>query len=230
MLIESIPLILLGFSLGLLHALDADHVMAISAMANQKPSMRRTLLFSMNWALGHGGVLLICGVILFGVGLTIPENLQHLAELSVGILMITLGLSFYWRMHTLKVKLTQHKHDGVVHTHWTTDDHQVDTKVKKSLDKHQPVMIGMLHGLAGSAPALALIPAVASGQLALAITYLLIFSFGVMLSMLVFGLGFSWMQNYLFLHYQRISVVCRHVVALAAIVFGGFWVIQNTIA
>lgn len=227
MLIESIPLILLGFSLGLLHALDADHVVAVSAMANQKPSIKRTLLFSLNWALGHGGVLLVCGVILFGVGLTIPENLQHLAEASVGLLMIVLGLSFYWRLRTLKVKLTKHRHDDIEHTHWATDDHQNNTETKETGGNHQPVMIGMLHGLAGSAPALALIPAVASGQLALAITYLLIFSLGVMLSMLVFGLGFSWIQNYLHLHYQRVSVWCRHIIALMAIVVGGFLLMQT---
>ena len=54
---------------------------------------------------------------------------------------------------------------------------------------HAPILVGMMHGLAGSAPALALVPVVAHGQLWMALTYLVLFSVGVLLAMLVFGLG-----------------------------------------
>lgn len=235
MLIEWFPLLLLGLGLGLMHALDADHVMAVSALSNQNPSIRRTLLFSLHWALGHGGVLLTCGLILFGLGVSIPDSFQHIAEMSVGVLLIVLGVSFFWKFRSQKIQLLEHKHDGIVHTHWSVEGHDAkDTAVSTSpaqnnhqtIKTHQPVMVGMLHGLAGSAPALALIPAVASGQLLLAVSYLMIFSLGVILSMLIFGLGFSWIQQYLFQHYQRCFSVCRHTVAISAIGFGSFWLIQ----
>jgi len=234
-LIEWIPLLLLGLGLGLMHALDADHVMAVSALANQNPGVKRTLLFSAHWALGHGGVLLGCGFILFGLGVAIPESFQQVAELSVGVLLILLGVSFFWQFRRQKISLIQHAHDDIVHTHWSTE-HHTDQQPQQltnncSQDKarhnvHQPVMIGMLHGLAGSAPALALIPAVASGQLLLAVAYLIVFSLGVILSMLVFGLGFAWIQRYLYQRYQRVFTVCRHLIALTAIGFGSFWVLQ----
>lgn len=240
MLIEWLPLLLLGLGLGLLHALDADHVMAVSALANQNPSIRRTLLFSLNWALGHGGVLLTCGVILFGFGVTIPSSLQHIAEMSVGILLIVLGVSFFWRFRNNNIRLDKHTHDGIEHTHLASNEHGEHTHPRLSdkpetdhsqapvLEKqHQPVMIGILHGLAGSAPALALIPAVASGQLALAVSYLVVFSLGVIASMLMFGLGFSWVQHYLHQHYQKMFSACRHLVALCAIGFGCFWLAQS---
>ena len=92
MILEILPLIFLGFSLGLMHALDADHVMAVTALSNQKPSFLKTLWFSANWAIGHGGVLLISGVLLFGLGLSIPTSLQYFSELSVGLLLIAIGL------------------------------------------------------------------------------------------------------------------------------------------
>ncbi len=238
MLIEWLPLLLLGFSLGLMHALDADHVMAVSVLANQKPSVRRTLLFSLQWALGHGGVLVACGVVLFGIGVSIPSHLQHWAEMSVGVLLILLGLSFFWKFRQQKIRLVQHRHDEIVHTHWSTDEHEDNShyihtseshrSVKEAIIKnHQPVMIGMLHGMAGSAPALALIPAVTSGQLTLAMTYLMIFSLGVILSMMTFGLGFSWIQQYLYKNYQNIFAGCRCAIALAAIGFGSFWLIKT---
>ncbi|MFT5116803.1 MAG: nickel/cobalt exporter [Kiritimatiellia bacterium] len=236
-LLEWMPLIALGFGLGLLHALDADHVMAVSALANQNPSMKRTLVFSLHWALGHGGVLLLSGVVLFGLGVSIPASFQYVAEMMVGVLLIILGVSFFWRFRRLNINLIQHRHDDVVHTHWTTETHAHNKMGKhektneknneKMIKNHQPVMMGVLHGLAGSAPALALIPAVASGKLSLAFTYLLLFSSGVVLSMLVFGLGFSWLQQYLYQYYQRVFTVCRHVIALAAVIVGAILLIKT---
>lgn len=232
MLTEWLPLVLLGFSLGLLHALDADHVMAVSTLANQNPSIKRTLLFSLHWALGHGGILLISGFVLFGLGLAIPVGLEYLAEVMVGVLLIFLGFSFFWKFRRLNINLVQHRHDNIVHTHWATKTH-IHTNTDNHKEKkdaiikvHQPIMVGILHGLAGSAPALALIPAVAAGQLSLAITYLMVFSAGVIISMLVFGLGFSWIQQYLYRYYQRAFTVCRHLIALAAVVVGVFLVIK----
>ncbi|MFT6389052.1 MAG: ABC-type nickel/cobalt efflux system permease component RcnA [Cellvibrionaceae bacterium] len=236
MLVEWMPLILLGFGLGLLHALDADHIMAVSALANQNPSIKRTLVFSLHWALGHGGVLLACGLVFFGLGVAIPSGFQTLAEIMVGVLLIILGFRFFWRFRRLNITLVQHSHDDVVHTHWSTETHahskiekhvNHEKKKEKMMKIHQPVMIGVLHGMAGSAPALALIPAVASGQLSVALTYLIIFSLGVVLSMLAFGLGFSWIQQYLFQYYQRAFTVCRHGIALVAVVVGVFLLIKT---
>ena len=86
MISEPLSLIAVGFSLGLMHALDADHVMAVSALNNQKAGLRRTLGYCSNWALGHSGVLLFSGLLLFGLGLSLPESLQYAAEVSVGVL------------------------------------------------------------------------------------------------------------------------------------------------
>ena len=87
MILEILPLIFLGFSLGLMHALDADHVMAVTALSNQKPSFLKTLWFSANWAIGHGGVLLISGVLLFGLGLSIPASLQYVSVICLHCIM-----------------------------------------------------------------------------------------------------------------------------------------------
>ncbi|MBX2808405.1 MAG: hypothetical protein KTR20_07210 [Cellvibrionaceae bacterium] len=219
--------VLLGFALGLLHALDADHVMAVSALSNQNPSTRRTLLFSLHWALGHGGILLGCGMVIFGLGLSIPSGLQALAEVLAGLLLASLGLGFFWRAHKHSLRLRRHRHRHIVHTHWVTAAHAEDDRPDALLTRHQPVLFGGLHGLAGSAPALALIPTVNAGQGLLALAYLASFSLGVMLSMLAFGLGFSWLQTHLYRCFQGVFRVFRYLVALGAIAVGGLLVWQT---
>ncbi|WP_394202180.1 hypothetical protein [Marinagarivorans algicola] len=195
MSIDTFLLLLVGFGLGLMHALDADHIMAVSVLNSQKTSIKRTLVQSGRWALGHGGMLLCCGILLFGVGVPIPESIQKTAEMSVGVLLIVLGV-----MCVIRIRKDKHS--------------------------HKPVFVGMLHGLAGSAPALALIPAVANGQFMPAMLYLVIFSLGVMLSMLFFGLGFAHIQQFLSRRSHVIFQLSRHGLALSSIALGSYWLLQ----
>jgi sulfite exporter TauE/SafE len=182
-------------------------------------------------------VLILAGLLLFGVGQEIPVALQSFAEASVGVLLIGLGLMCFWRFRQQRLSLKTHTHtygdSELVHTHWHLEGHtQSDTDAQHNVkdsgkqDSHAPVMVGMLHGLAGSAPALALVPAVAQGQLFLAMLYLLLFSVGVMLSMLVFGSGLGSLQQYLQHKHVRLFMFSRYLVATAAILLGGFWLSQ----
>lgn len=222
-MIELVPLLIMGFSLGLVHALDADHVMAVSALSNQKPSFTRTLSFSANWALGHGGVLLASGLLLFGLGIAIPEKFQYFAELSVGFLLIGIGLYTFWQFKEKSISVTRHAHGDIEHSHW--HDHQhIEKNIEKSVkSEHVPIMVGSLHGLAGSAPALALIPLASQGDIYAVIGYLLVFSTGVMLSMVLFGLGLGSVQKWLSLRCKRIDYWSQRFIALASTVVGCLW-------
>ena len=226
MFVEQLPLIFLGFSLGLMHALDADHVMAVSTLSNQKPSLRRTVLFSANWAIGHGGVLVLSGLLLFGLGIALPESLIHLAEMSVGALLIFLGLFSFWQFKKQKLSLSSHRHGDIEHQHWHEHSHTEKTDAAPTKDGHVPVMVGVLHGLAGSAPALALIPAIGQSELSVVIGYLMMFSLGVMLSMMAFGLGFGGLQRLLKARYDLLFYWSRRVIALSSTVLGCFWLYQ----
>lgn len=219
--IEIISLLTVGFGLGLLHALDADHIMAVSALSNERPSFRRTILQSSHWALGHGFMLLMCGALLFGFGMAIPVVLQQTAEISVGVLLIAIGIWCLYQLRRDRLVLESHRHGDVVHTHWTQKTDQDDRH-----QTHKPVFVGLLHGLAGSAPALALIPAVANGQVMQAMSYLVLFSVGVMLAMMVFGFGFAHIQQFLQVKYQKLFAYSRQLVACISVIFGGYWIFQ----
>ncbi|WP_420591903.1 sulfite exporter TauE/SafE family protein [Bacterioplanoides sp.] len=222
---ELMTLLFTGLGLGLLHALDADHVMAVSALSNRKPDLRRTLKFSANWAIGHGSVLLILGMLLFGLGVSLPESIQHIAESSVGVLLIILGLVCFWQFHKEKLSVTTHSHGDIRHTHIQLDGHE-QVPQNQIKEAHTPVMVGVLHGLAGSAPALALIPAMIQAETGTALAYLLLFSAGVLVSMVTFGLLFGQMQKQLQQKSIRLFTMCRQIIAGAAIAIGGFWLYQ----
>ncbi|WP_444994949.1 HoxN/HupN/NixA family nickel/cobalt transporter [Aliikangiella sp. IMCC44359] len=236
MLVELIPLLVLGFGLGMLHALDADHVMAVSSLSNQKPSLFRTIYFSAHWSIGHGGILLACAILLYGMGIIIPEELQSLAESLIGIFLIVIGLMCFWQFRQDNIRLNVHHHGETKHMHWQRNEDLTErtnqkleqNESKRSIEKqHMPVLVGGLHGLAGSAPALALIPAVNQGELLVVLTYLVIFSLGVMLSMLLFGLSFGFLQKYLKERYVKVFYLSRHLVASLSVLFGGFWLYQT---
>lgn len=228
MLVGSFSIIALGFGLGLMHALDADHVMAVSSLSNNKPGFFRTLRFCLNWALGHAGVLLFCGVLLFGFGLQLSPFLVYAAEVSVGILLVVLGLLCFWQIGRRRLSLVEHSHGELVHRHWRVvgDDTHQQSNARSGIENHTPVMVGVLHGLAGSAPALALVPALAQGQVFSALCYLLVFSLGVMLSMLFFGFGFAAVQRKIQTRYVRLFQWQRYFIASCSIAVGGFWIAQ----
>lgn len=235
MTIELFSLLITGLGLGLLHALDADHVMAVSALSNRKPSLKRTLKFSANWAIGHGSVLIVLGLLFFGLGVALPETIQKLAESSVGVLLIALGLACFWQFHKEKVVLDKHTHDhtdgSIEHTHLhvtdhvKSDEHHTDSP-EQVKEAHTPVMVGVLHGLAGSAPALAIIPAMMQTSLLESIGYLVLFSAGVLFSMVTFGLAFGLVQKKLQEKSVRIFNWSRKLIASSAVGIGFYWLAQ----
>ena len=221
MLAEVLPLLFLGFGLGLIHAFDADHIMAVSVLSHEKPSFKRTLIQSAHWALGHGGTLIFCSVLLFGVGVALPDNVQKIAEMSVGLLLIVLGVLCFRQCRQDKLTLEFHHHGDIAHTHWHDGSQEHLAK-----NNHKPVFVGMLHGLAGSAPVLALIPAVSHGDFVHAVMYVLLFSCGVMLAMMCFGFGFAHLQRFLSQRYQSAFQLSRQVLAFSSMAFGGYWLLQ----
>lgn len=229
MLVGSLSIMAVGFGLGLMHALDADHVMAVSALGNQKPGRKRVLKFCAHWAFGHSGVLLFSGILLFGLGLHLPESLQRGAELFVGVLLIALGVWCYWQFRKQSISIREHSHGDIIHRHLHVEGDETECghgKKNQQIDGHAPIFVGIVHGLAGSAPALALVPAVAQGQVLNAVSYLLVFSVGVLLSMMVFGLGFAVLQERLRQKHLRLFQWHRHGIALGSIAIGSYWLHQ----
>ena len=171
--IELWSLLFLTFSLGMLHALDADHIIAVTSLSsmrqdpddnqqagNKKFNRKQSLIFCSRWALGHGGALMIIGTAVLFLGMAIPEHLSQLAESLVGVVLVLLGAYVLWDMRRKNAHLHFHQHDGVQnHAHWHSHKKAEHSSIKATHHhSHAPGFVGVLHGTAVSAPLLALLP------------------------------------------------------------------------
>lgn len=206
--------LLLAFGLGLLHALDADHIMAVSGLAAKRPSFRDCIRFCFHWATGHGLALAVIAASVYLLGLAVPEQLSAVAESLVGVILIMLGL---WTIKDIKQKgltLSFHKHEpDIHHAHWQKGDHN-------KVQDHSALLVGLLHGTAGSAPLLLLIPLSKMGSASHAMAYVLLFGLGVIISMLIFGGLMAHGYKHLAKLSTKLVIAVRGTVALSAIGLG----------
>lgn len=169
----------LGLLLGLKHALDADHVVAVSTITSQTKSLKKAARIGAFWGLGHTTTLLIAGVIVLALDLTIPRRLGLGFEFIVGIMLVILGVRVLVRLRKDKLHLHRHEHDGDAHTHL-----HAHAEGPTHQHSHMSFAVGMVHGLAGSAALMLLVLATVR-SLPVGILYILIFGIGTMIGMAV---------------------------------------------
>ena len=181
----------LAFGLGMLHALDADHIMAVSSLASGGHKARRAWHYAQRWALGHGLSLSLIGTCVYLLGSAIPTELSIMAERLVGVILILMGLYAILGLWRQRLHIHFHHHDGLpAHAHLHA--HPVGSVSTVHGHVHRATLLGLLHGTAGSAPLLVLIPIASLGSPWLALLYLLVFSLGVLLAMSLFGGLLGW--------------------------------------
>ncbi len=190
----------LGFLIGMQHALEADHLAAVGAMAaGSKDSKRRLALRGAVWGVGHTITLfLICASAIL-LGFTLTDRWAAALEFGVGVMLVLLGLDVLRRLYTKRVHFHVHDHDGGTR-HLHAHSHQGATRPHGS-DPHRhqhpqgfplrALAVGLVHGAAGSAGLLAL--AVAATQDAwTAIAYVAIFGLGSVLGMALLSFAAAW--------------------------------------
>jgi len=211
----------LAFGLGMLHALDADHIMAVSGLASTRTGRQRALAFCARWAIGHGLTLMIIGGAVLLLGMAIPARLSADAESLVGVVLILVGAWVLWDLWRRRVRLHFHDHEGSIsHAHWHLDQSEAAHGGKHSdVHGHGAVLVGVMHGTAGSAPLLALLPLAHYGPW-FGLAYLLIFGVGVLVSMLLFGGLLGMVFDRLAKQGERVFRVTRMLVALSSMLFG----------
>lgn len=222
MSIEIGSLLLLALGLGMLHALDADHIMAVTSLSCQKPDKKQSLMFCGRWALGHGAAILLVGVAVLFVGMAIPQQLSHYAESLVGVVLIALGVYVLWDIWRQRLHLHVHQHEGMVkHAHWHRHADAANSDgVAVHRHNHAPVLVGVLHGTAGSAPLLALLPLSQMSSPWIGLAYLLLFGVGVFFAMLLFGGALGQLFGLAHKWGQKFINGLRILVSLVSIGFG----------
>jgi high-affinity nickel-transport protein len=151
----------IGFLLGLRHALDADHVVAVTTIVSRERSFRRAAGIGALWGAGHSASLLLVGGAIIAFRLVVPPRLGLTLELGVAFMLILLGF--------LNLR------PGTPHPHPHPHPHP-------PFDTRRPILIGVVHGLAGSAAAALLVLATIRDTAA-ALLYLSIFGLGTIAGM-----------------------------------------------
>jgi hypothetical protein len=217
-----------GFVLGLRHALDADHIAAVSALASQQPSLFRSCLLGTFWGFGHTTALLAAAVALIAFKLTISPGMERTLETGVALLLVLLGGRVLlgsiasWAGGERAVHLgREHPH---AHSHGDAGhEHAGHTHVIRLAGR--PFLVGLLHGAAGSAAlmlmVLATIPSPVGGLL-----YVLIFGAGSTVGMLLMS-GLIGVPFALTLRRSREWLIGVQALAGSASLLLGCWLIWH---
>ncbi|MGC4096571.1 MAG: hypothetical protein QM706_05595 [Nitrospira sp.] len=188
---HTLTILSLGFVLGLRHALDADHLAALSTVLAERPTIQASTSIGLFWGLGHTLMLLCVGTLLLALNLTIPESMANLFEFAVGVMLVALGLSLARRIYREQWHLHAHEHDGRPHVHLHSHRLQADhTHGHWYQGSLRPLLIGMAHGLAGSAALMLVVLSTVTG-IAQGIGYITVFGIGSILGMVGVGVMLS---------------------------------------
>jgi ABC-type nickel/cobalt efflux system permease component RcnA len=194
-------ILVLGFLLGMRHALEADHIAAVATLATRIQSARQAVLQGAVWGLGHTITLfLACSAALF-LKTVVPQRLASGLEGAVGAMLIVLGLDLLRRMWRDRVHFHVHRHcDGTVHVHAHSHANARDPRAlhPESTHEHEharqfparALYVGLMHGLAGSA-ALILLALTTIGSPLTGLIYVGLFGIGSICGMAVLSAAIS---------------------------------------
>ena len=187
----------LGFVLGLRHALDADHLAAVSTFASEEKSLLRSSMIGVSWGMGYTVALLAFGLAIAAFRLALTPRLAQVLEFIVGLMLIGLGASVLFRLWKgSALHAHAHAHDGVEHKHLHVHvaeprhEHQHQHQHRTLRLGGRPFMVGIVHGLAGTAALMMLVVGTLP-SLVLAAAYILVFGAGSIGGMVVMSVLIS---------------------------------------
>jgi hypothetical protein len=253
--ISLIAMLSLGFFLGMRHATDADHVVAVSTIVARERRVSSAAIIGMMWGAGHTITILAVGsgIILFE--LVIPARLGLSMEFSVGLMLIVLGLvnlkSFRGKVAELKTSRGANGHidEGQSHVHGHVHDMAATEESFHPVGAHthagsgsvnfmdhrfgkwklyqwiRPLVVGLVHGLAGSA-AVALLVLTTLHDPRWAVAYLLIFGMGTIAGMMVITVAMASALHYAGSRSEWINRRLALATGLLSVAFGLFIVYQ----
>lgn len=175
---------------GMTHALEADHVAAVSSMAARQTSLRDIVRTGMVWGLGHTLTLMVLAGTAITLGLAFSSGVSAWLEFAVGAMLVGLGGHIIFRLILERVHFHVHRHDqGVAHFHAHSHTGEAAKPHSQVAHDHEhkpfPVRsfaIGMMHGMAGSA-ALFVLTASTAASPTLGFGYVALFGLGSILGM-----------------------------------------------
>lgn len=212
-----------GFLIGLRHATDADHLAAVGTIVSERKSLWSSTLIGGVWGLGHTISLFLAGIFVLLLNFEISEQTSRILEFGVGIMLTFLGLNVLRKLlKGGKLHFHKHEHGAKEHVHpHIHENAQTDEPHTHHDLKFSPraLVIGMIHGLAGSGGMMLLyLPTIETQTLKL--LYIIIFGIGsiggMMLMSFLVGLPFHLTAG----RFNRFNYLLQGIAGLVSIAFG----------
>ena len=245
-----VAIVLLGFVLGMRHATDPDHVIAVGTIVSRQRSVSSAALIGAFWGVGHTITIVVVGAGIIVFNLVIPPRLGLAMELAVGIMLVLLGVL---NLAGVTKRLTErfspavagghshlHAHGDYIHNHVHGHEsgrhgHPEDATPLAKLDRRfgaagarlgayqtlRPLLVGIVHGLAGSA-AVALLVLATIHNSAWAVVYLLVFGTGTIAGMMLITAAIALPYAYTGQRFVRLNGALATASGLLSVGFGLF--------
>jgi high-affinity nickel permease len=228
-----VGIVLLGLFLGMRHSTDPDHVVAVSTIASRERSVRQGALLGVLWGVGHTLTIFVVGSAIILFGLVISPRVGLSMEFSVALMLILLGvLNLTGALRWLPERFAQISRSKVPET---ANSGTFVTKTEGSLDKlisrhgsyqvFRPLVVGLVHGLAGSAAVALLVLSTIRSPL-WAIAYLLVFGVGTIIGMMLMTSAMAIPIAYAGKHSEAAGRYLSPISGILSMVFGLFLVYQ----
>ena len=227
---SSAGILTLGFLLGLKHATDADHLAAVSTIVTERKSLLGSALVGGLWGLGHTLSLLAVGIFVLLLDFRLSEQTERALEFCVGVMLVLLGANVLRKiLRGGELHFHEHAHGGRKHAH----PHIHDAEVNDAAQTHhgyslspRALIVGMVHGLAGSAGLMFLILETIESK-TIGVLYIIIFGVGsiggMMLMSFLVGLPFQITA----LRVNRFNLLLRGSAGLFSVFWGALMILDK---
>lgn len=225
----------LGLILGMRHSTDADHVVAISTIVSKQRSIRNAAFIGSIWGLGHTITIFIVGALIILFGVEIPPRLGLSMEFSVAVMLILLGVL---NLTGVLQKVTSYFTPAIATSKRSpflegqeTNTTRMERLIERSVGRFglyqclRPLIIGLVHGLAGSA-AVALLVLSTIHNPVWATFYLLIFGAGTMIGMMCMTAAIAVPLSFAGDRFAKLSQYLGTASGMVSLCFGSFLVYQ----
>lgn len=227
--------LILGFLIGLRHAIEADHVAAVATLSNRSSSLRGALRLGAVWGIGHTLTLLIVGTAFLYLDMLVPERVVQALEIMVGIMLILLGIDVVRRMLKDRIHFHVHPHaGGVVHFHAHSHKGELEHILSHHEHNHstefplRALIVGLVHGLAGSAALILLTLQTIQSPL-IGVIYIVLFGFGSIIGMAAISLVIVIPFYYSGKELTWVHSGLKCVTGTATMVIGALVIYQNSV-
>lgn len=237
----NLSLLSLGFLIGMQHALQTDHLAAVASLATRSQTMGNTIRQGAIWGMGHTLTLFLIGSLVLFLDTVIPRTLAAALEFLVGLMLLGLGTDVLRRLLHDRIHFHRHRHaDGTLHLHAHSHSGEcghpaIHRHGHRRLDAFslRALMVGMMHGMAGSA-ALILLTMQAVYTPLTGIAYIALFGIGSIAGMALLSVviavplrysaaSLTWMHNGLQAAIGFVTVIIGSVIVYDIGIAGGLF-------